>query len=311
MRQERLGLLFAALCAVNAAFYPAMTKLITGRGDALFVAAASNLFAGLCAIVPLALRGELGLLVRRGLAVRLLAIAALGTAAANLLFYLGTTRSNAIVATLCVQIEPAYSLVLAWFFLGHRPTARRVAATFFLLVGIALAIGASSFSASAGVWPLLATPLCWQISHLIVLRGLPGVPPIVLTSARYVYGGVILAVLWLLVGDRSAMPDGSQLLQLAPLFAVQGCILGYGGTLLWYQAIARLDLARATAIVVPSIPLLSLAASFALLGEVASGRQWVGLALAALGILAFVTASHPDEPRERIPSPTAPIAVEP
>jgi drug/metabolite transporter (DMT)-like permease len=303
--------MFAALCAVNAAFYPAMTKLITGRGDALFVAAASNLFAGLCALVPLALRGEIAVLVRRGLALRLLAIAALGTAAANLLFYVGTARSNAIVATLCAQIEPAYSLLLAWFFLGHRPTPRRVAATSVLLIGIAFAIGPSSFAGSAAIWPLLATPLCWQASHLIVLRGLPGVPPIVLTSARYVYGGVLLAVLWLLIGEPSTLRNGAELLRLVPLFAIQGCVLGYGGTLLWYQAIARLDLARATAIVVPSIPLLSLAASFVLLGEVASGRQWFGLALAALGILAFVTASHPDEPRERIPSPTAPIAVEP
>lgn len=247
-------------------------------------------------------------MIRPRLAPRLLAIGALGTTAANLLFFLGASRSSAIVTTLCLQIEPAYSLLLAWVFLGHRPSRRRVGATAVLLAGIALALGASGFEASTGVWLLLGTPLCWQISHLVVLRGLVGVPPVILTSARYLYGGLLLVVLWVVFGDRAGLPAADELLRLAPLLAVQGCVLGYAGTLFWYQAITRLDLARATAIVVPSIPLLALAASFVLLGEVASPRQWLGLLLTAAGIFAFVTAPHPDEPRERIPSATAPIA---
>jgi drug/metabolite transporter (DMT)-like permease len=310
-RQERHGLAFAALCALNAAFVPAVAKLTTGHADALFVAAISTLFAGVCAAVLLAVRGELGLMARRRLAPRLLAIGALGTTAANLLFFLGASRSSAIVTTLCLQIEPAYSLLLAWFFLGHRPSRRRVGATVILLSGIALALGATSLEASAGVWLLLGTPLCWQVSHLVVLRGLVGVPPIILTSARYLYGGVMLVLLWMLVGGVGALPAADELVRLVPLLAVQGCVLGYAGTLFWYQAIRRLDLARATAIVVPSIPLLALAASFVLLGEVASPRQWLGLLLTAAGIFAFVTAPHPDEPRERIPTATAPIAAEP
>jgi len=52
---------------------------------------------------------------------------------------------------------------------------------------------------------------------------------------------------------------------------------------------------------VPSIPLLSLGASFLLLGEVPSLRQAAGMALAAGGVLAFVTAKDAAEaaaPRE-------------
>ena len=53
-----------------------------------------------------------------------------------------------------------------------------------------------------------------------------------------------------------------------------------------------LDLARTTAIVVPSIPILSLGASFLLLGEVASAREWAGLLLCVGGVSIFVTAPH-------------------
>lgn len=293
--QERLGLLCAALCAVNGAFVPAFAKLTTDRADPFFVATATTAFAGTFAAIVLGARGELRLLVRRVVGVRLLAIGALGTGLAFLLFFIGARQVSAIETVLCLQTEPAFSLLLAWVFLGHRPTRRRVLAIAVLLIGIFLAVGGRGLSASAGVWLLLLTPLCWQASHLIVLRGLPGVSPRTLTGARYVNGGLILVLLWVLVDGPRSLPAAAQLAEIAPLLALQGVVLAYVGTLLWYQAITRLDLARSTAIVVPSIPLLSLGASFVLLGEVPTAPQWVGLLLTAAGVFAFVIA--PDAAR--------------
>jgi uncharacterized membrane protein len=123
----------------------------------------------------------------------------------------------------------------------------------------------------------------------VVLRGLVGVPAIVLTSARYVYGGLLLTMVWLAAEGAAALPPSATLWSLTPLLVLQGLVLSYGGTLMWYLAIARIDLARATAIVVPSVPLLSLVASFVLLGEVATATQWAGMGLTAAGILVFVT----------------------
>ena len=178
-----------------------------------------------------------------------------------------------------------------------------------MLAGLVLALGAYELSSASGVWLILATPLCWQLSHLIVLRGLPGVTPPVLTGARYIYGGVILAVAWLALGGTPAALG--TLAPSLPLLAVQGTVLSYLGTIVWYAAIARLDLARTTAIVVPSIPVLSLGATFVLLGEVPTLRQGLGMALTAAGVVAFVTAPHAEAWRERIPSATAPLANAP
>jgi drug/metabolite transporter (DMT)-like permease len=206
----------------------------------------------------------------------------------------------------------SYSLVLARAFLGHPLTTRRVGAALLLLAGIALAIGSAELEGEwLGYALLLATPLCWQVSHLIAVRGLAGVRPRVLTGARYVYGGVLLVLVWLLGGGPARLPDPAALTSLLPLLALQGIVLSFVGTMLWYQTIERLDLARSTAIIVPSIPLLSIGASFVLLGEVASGRQWAGLALIGVGVMAFVTAPHPVVARERIPSASAPIVVRP
>jgi drug/metabolite transporter (DMT)-like permease len=307
--QERTGLIFAGLCALNGAFVPGFAKLTTGYGDAFFVAAVTTILAGACACVILYARGDLGMLLAPGTGPRLAAIGALGTAVAQYLFFLGASGASAIDTVLCLQIEPAYSLILAWIFLGHRPTGRRVAATVALLAGIVLAIGTEGFTGSSATWILLATPMCWQFSHLITLRGLRGVAPPVLTGARYIYGGVLLALVYIVAGDRAGLPQAADLPVLVPLLVLQGVILAYAGTLMWYHAVTRLDLARTTSIVVPSIPVLSLGASFLLLGETPTLQQLLGLLLTAAGVLAFVTAPHSVDALARVPTATAPVAV--
>src|SRR5262245_47214041 len=310
-RQEFRGLGFAALCILTGAFVPAFAKLTTGRADPLSVAAGTNLFAGATAALWLARRGELRRLAEGSTAPRLALLGALGTAATALLFFEGASRTTATAVILCLQVESAYSLVLARVFLGHPMTPRRVGSVALLLLGIALAVEGRGAGASFGVALLLLTPLCWQLSHLVVLRRLAGVPAHVLTGARYVYGGAIVAALWLLGGGPSVRPAPGEAATLLATLAAQGVVLSFAGTLLWYQTLARLDLARATAIVVPSIPLLSMAANFLLPGETAGARQWAGLALVASGVAGFATAPHPRLARERIPSPAAPIAAAP
>jgi O-acetylserine/cysteine efflux transporter len=285
--QERLGVVFALTCALNGAFVPALAKLTTGRADPFFVAALTGLFAGAGCALLLAARGELGELFRPGRWPKLVLLGALGTGLAFFLFFAGAERSTAIETALALQVEPGYSLLLSWLALGHRPTPRRVAALAVILAGIALALGVRTLAGSSGIAILMATPLCWQLSHLLVLRRLPGTSPIVLTGARYIYGGVLLALSFALRGG--ALPAAAELATLLPVLALQGVVLSMVGTLLWYQTISRLDLGRATAIVVPSIPVLSLGASFLVLGEVATLRQWLGLLLTAAGVLAMVT----------------------
>ena len=307
--QERLGLLCAGLCALNGAFVPAVAKLTAGRAEPLFVAAATSAFAAITAAVLLGARGELGRLFERRRAPRLLGVGVLGTAVAFLLFFEGSRRTSAIVTALCLQVEPVYSLVLARVFLGHPITGRRLAAVAGIVLGIALALAPGGTAEWVGVALLLATPLGWQASHLVVLRGLADVEPRTLTGARYLFGGAVLLAGWLATGGLARLPEAAELGSLVPLLALQGIVLSFVGTLLWYETITRLDLARATSIVVPSIPLLSLGASFLVVGEVATPPQWAGLALAAAGVLAFVTAPDVHESRARLPSPTAPIAV--
>lgn len=306
---ERTGLVFAGLCAANSAFVPGVARLATGQIDPLSVAAVTTLFAAVAAAIVLGVRRELGLLLRRDHVGRLILIGMLGTALAFFFYFEGVRRTSAIDAVLCLQIEPVYSILVSWLVLGHRPTLRRVGAVAVLLAGIWIAVRGGGLRDPLGVGLLLVTPLCWQASHLVVLRGLRGVDPLVLTGARYLYGGLLLAAGWLASGGAARLPAGPELATLLPVLAVQGVVLSYAGTLLWYQAIARLDLARATAIVVPSVPVLSLLVSFVLVGEVPTAAQWLGTALTVAGVVAFVTAPHAVSPDEPLHAP-GPIAGE-
>jgi drug/metabolite transporter (DMT)-like permease len=309
---ERAGLGFAALCAINGAFVAPVARLTTEAGNPLYVAVATTLFAALAAFCLLGVRGQLGALVRGPDTGVLLGLGALGTMVPSLLFFLGTARTSALEAVLCLQVEPAYSLLFAWLALGHRLTLRRVASVALLLLGIVCAVTGKSATDPLGIALLLVTPLAWQLSHLVVLRRLTATSPEVLTGARYVWGGLWLTLAAVVVSGlrgEALLPARLADAQL-PVLALQGVVLSFVGTMLWYQAIARLDLARATAIVVPSVPLLALVTSFAIVGESPTGRQLIGLCLVAAGVLSFVRAPHAVETLERVPTQTAPIVAE-
>ncbi|GIW42978.1 MAG: hypothetical protein KatS3mg077_0260 [Candidatus Binatia bacterium] len=283
---ERTGVVLAILCAVNGAFVPAVASITTRGAPPFLVTVLTSWFAALAAVFVLLWRGRLASLVNPGHAGQLVLLGGLGTTVAFTLFFAGASRSSAIETLLCLQIEPVYSLILSWLVLGVRPSRERVVATLLILSGLGLALGLQGFRLGGGTWYLLATPLCWQLSHLIVLRWLRGVPPDVLAAARYVWGGILLG---LIAGAGFGEVSDPFVQSAVPWawVAVQGLLLSYGGTMLWYGSLLRIDLARATVLVVPTVPLLSLVATFVLVGEVPSVRQLIGVLVAAGGVFLF------------------------
>ncbi len=286
--RDRAGLLFAALCTLNAAFAPGLAKLTTGAADSGFVAAATIGCAALASLAYAALRGELAAAWRGPVLLRLAALGAIGTALPMLVYFEGVQRGSATLAALCQQSESVYSLGLAWLALGHRPTRGRWLAIALIAGGIALALGAGEVASPSGAALLLAAPLAWQLSHLIALRGLEGTPVSVLTAARYGFGALWIGVAWLVRAEAPPLPDADALQALAPVLLLQGVVTYWFGTLLWYETLTRLDLARATAIVVPSVPLLAIGASFLVVRELPSLPELAGFALAGAGVLTFV-----------------------
>ncbi len=248
--------------------------------------------AASCCISLLYLRGELRLLLHRRFAMRLAMMSAVGTMATSLLLTFGMTRINAIAATILLQTEPVYSLILAVVVVGERPSRRQLLATATILVGIASVFGAGGvFSPLWAVLLVLVTPLFWQGSHVMGLSMMPPLSPLTVTAGRMVYAAIGLGTL--LVLTRSSTMVELRSPAALGVIAVTGFFIYFLSALTWYGAISRLSLAWTTALVVPAIPLLSILFAMLFLGEHPSQREILGVLIAIAGVLALVLGADP------------------
>src|SRR5258705_200823 len=155
------------------------------------------------------------------------------------------------------------------------------------VIGLALAAYCVANGAFVATAAKLTTHAAQPLSIAFLTSAFGGLAVLALLIAR---GKLGLLPLWLALEGPAGSPAGDELRQLLPVVAVQGALLGFGGTLAWYAAVKRLDLTRTTAIVVPSVPIVSLVVSYLVLGEKVSAREAAGLALTAGGVLAFALA---------------------
>ena len=95
------------------------------------------------------------------------------------------------------------------------------------------------------------------------------------------YGGAGLILTQVLFGHASVRELPASAYAMA-LF--HGVVLFFFGTLLWYETIRRLDLSRATAIVTPCEPVVSLLLVWMLLRTLPNVYQAMGLLLLAPGM---------------------------
>jgi O-acetylserine/cysteine efflux transporter len=304
----RIGVALAITNTIIGASQPALTRWGAIHLDPLLFCTGAVMIAAACSAASMLRHGELGTLVSRRFGARLFSMAMVGTVATSLTLTYGLERIDAVAGTILLQTEPIYSLVLATIIVGERPAWRQIAATATILVGIGSVFGAGG--AFQPVWAaamVFLTPLFWQSSHVMGLRMMPPLNPLTITAGRMIYGAAALLTLLLIARPHT-------LVQLADaraltVIAVTGFFVYFLSALTWYGAINRLSLAWTTALVVPGIPLLSIAFAVIFLGESANAREIIGVLIAISGVLTLVLGSdahrkHPDpEAAEAIHQP--------
>jgi drug/metabolite transporter (DMT)-like permease len=286
-RAFRIGV---ALCITNTfigAAQPPITRWGAVHLDPLLFCTGAVVFATACIVPLLHRRGELRLLFDARYRVWLFAMSMAGTVMTSLTLTYGLTRISAVAGVLLLQTEPIYSILLAPIFVKERPSTRQLIATATILLGIGSVFGAGG--AFRPLWAaalVFITPLFWQTSHVLGLRVMPPLSPFTITGGRFIYAAVVLSALLL-----ATRPEA--LLQLADARALAvtmatGFFVYFLSALTWYGAINRLSLAWTTALVVPAVPLLSIALSVLFLGERATVREVIGVLIAITGVLTLV-----------------------
>jgi drug/metabolite transporter (DMT)-like permease len=304
-RAFRIGVALAISNTIIGASQPALTRWGATHLDPLLFCTGAVVVAAVCSVVSMLRHGELGTLVARRFGSRLFAMAMVGTVATSLTLTYGLERIDAVAGTILLQTEPIYSLVLATIVVGERPGWRQIAATVTILVGIG-----SVFDAGGAFHPLWAaamvflTPLFWQSSHVMGLRIMPPLNPLAITGGRMIYGAAAMLAMLLVARPHT-------LVQLADwraiaVIGVTGFFVYFMSALTWYGAINRLSLAWTTALVVPGIPLLSIAFAVIFLGESATAREILGVLIAISGVLGLVLGS---DAHRKHPNPQAAEAI--
>lgn len=178
-----------------------------------------------------------------------------------------TTPANAAIIA---QIEVLYSALLcAW--LLKEPLSLTQGAAAALVVGGTLLVMLQHLHSPhlRGDLMILATPWMYQCSHIFAKKLPKGLEPMLVTSGRIFYGLVAMTpwVLWQVFSE----PRFTLAWEGLRWLLLQGVLMSCLNFVLWYMAILRMDLAKATTIML-SYPALTVLFSWLL------GREHIGLA---------------------------------
>jgi len=289
------GLALVAVTTAAGALLPIVTRYGATHIDPLLFCSGSAIVAAACALPLMRTADGFAALFDRRYRWRLMAISLVGTFGPSLIMVYGMRRVSAVTGVLLLQIEPIYSLVIATVVVGEAPSLRQVIATGVILAGVfSVFWGGAGLEISGPAIMVALTPLMWQMSHAVTLRVMPPLSPISVTAARNFYAAILLAA-FLLAINPAALGQLSEF-QVVGTILTTGAVVYFLGTLTWYGAISRLSLSWTTALVVPGVPVLSVAFAAALLGERAAMRQFVAIGIAMAGILGLLLGSDPSRP---------------
>ncbi|AJC71325.1 permease [Thermococcus guaymasensis DSM 11113] len=270
MNRETEGTLLAFVVLILLGLEPVVIK--ANPVNPLAFASLSAIIASLILWPIVLLRGQAReVLERPGELKKTFLTGLFATAIAYSLFSYGTRLSSAVNSAIITRFEVFYSFLISWLLLRERISGRAVLSALTLIAGVFLVVTQGKRpELLKGDVLLLLTPLFWQLGHAVAKK--TNYSPLTIAALRNTFGGLLLLVPAVIMGfafTRFALTEG------IIIALTQG---------LWYLAIARINLSKATAILTPA-PALTVLISTAVLGETVTVYHLSGLALITLGTL--------------------------
>lgn len=275
--------------ALGAAFaFGATTPLVQhfGRGIGPFTTAALLYFgSAFFAVIPSGPRGDP---VRASDAPRLLTVTILGAVVAPIALAWGLQRTSGVVASLLLNLEVLFTVLLARLLWSERIGPRVAAALVATLAGGALLVcdgRSTSIEAGWGAFAIVGATLAWA-GDGVIGRPLAERDPSQVVLAKGTAGAVLSLVLSRAMDE--SWPAGGAALALLACGAV-----GYGASLRLYLMSQRAVGAARTGTVFAAAPFIGATVAW-VMGERAGGFATVAAAaLCALGVGLQLTEQHP------------------
>ncbi|MDP2861153.1 MAG: DMT family transporter [bacterium] len=218
----------------------------------------------------------------------LLGIAIL-TTIGSFFYFVGTKYTTGINTGLLTQIEPFYAIVLSAIFLGEAVKRNQIMATLTMVLGAVVLVYKGLDQLNIGDILIVLAPMFFQASHIIAKKIMNKVSDTdVIPAARLLYSGLLLTIFALIVNPLSFQ----QLFfwQNVVSIMIFAFIFRALDFYLWYQAIKRISVPKASA-VIPLAAAISFVGSVFFLKEIPDARQYVGLFL-IMGALNWFSIIH-------------------
>ncbi len=272
MKSESKGIILAILAAVISGIAIPANKFFIVKLDASIFTAVRALIIGavfFCVAEYIARKRRASF--RKAPWPYLLAIAAIGGAAAFLLYFTGlqlTTAGRA--AFLYHDLLAAFTVVLALAFLSERVPRKMAYAIIAMFAGTAILylsqIPASQLWANPNLGDMLViiATLLWSVEYIIVKRAISfGENNFVVSFARMFFGGLILFGFVIVLGNTAVLLSLSLQSWINILVST---ILLFADILFWYWSLMYINVSKATLLLLVA-PAISLAGGVLLIGE--------------------------------------------
>lgn len=286
-KKEKEGIIFTIITIFLAGSLPIVVKYGTGIIHPLFFATVTSLIAGGCLFMVTLIKGNWKILLDRKYLFYFLIIGFFGITLSNILFFYGVTLTSGINSAILLQIEPLYALFIGYIFLKERIGLKQIIFTFVIILGTLTVLYQGGFKVNWGDGLVLFTPLCWQITHFQskrLMANYKAITPLIIATVRTLYGGILLFIINYLWGVNQFNKLGEPKILMVIFFqGMVGFALQY---LVWYEAIKRINLSKATTLVCV-YPVFSIILAWFILKEIPTINHLIGFGLILIGIISL------------------------
>jgi drug/metabolite transporter (DMT)-like permease len=299
---QTLGYLFVTTSATAYGLYSVFSNILVKTIDPLVLASAANLVAVIPLIGILYKQGKLNELVAIKHWKPILATVLLGVLG-SVIFFVGTGLTSSIKTGLLLQIEPVYAFILSYLFLKERPTKQHITAVLIMIAGTMAVVWRGWSLPNIGDLLVLATPLVYQISHIVVKKYMNNsFSSYGITAITLLYPGLLMTA-WVALFKPIAFETVSNPTSILTLVGF-GLGVRLVNLIFWYLGLERLELSKAISLV-PIAAAVSFVGSILLVGESPTIAQLIGLGGIILGLWWFSQQERGS--KTKIPSLEQPV----
>ncbi len=289
-KQEKRGAILALLSAALWGIFPVMVNRGAHRIPPLTFAAISTLLAAAGSFFYAAFTCRLSELRRRKAYASLLMITLCIVIIPYTLFFIGSSRTSGINTSLLLLSEIIFTLIFTPF-IGEKTTAIKLVGASGVLIGAALILYNGKFVLNMGDLLVIASTATYPIGNFYAKKALYQVSAATILLVRFSIGGLFILLISMLAEKPSNMAD----IVLAdwPMLLLTGLILLGAGKIVWYEALARLDISKAISLAM-TFPIFSLIVLIGIFKEEISSLQWIGIAVMMIGVYFSVKRASVD-----------------